>query len=224
VFAAAGKVSHDELVHVAECHLGELPAGEAQPARPALFTGGVRVKKVASEQAQLTLGFEGPAALSDDYFAARLFSDVVGGGASSRLFQALREDRGLAYTVSASLQPSSDTGLFSVHAATSPRSSAAAGKLIDEVLAGATRDATQRELDRVRTQARAGLLMTLETPWGQTGYAARQLSLYGRIVQPGEVVEQLRAVTLEDLREAGSRMLAGPRARATIGVPAARAA
>jgi predicted Zn-dependent peptidase len=224
ILAAAGKVSHDDLVEVAERHLGELPAGEAQVGRPALFTGGARVKRLPSEQAQLTLAFEAPAALAPGYLAARLFCDVVGGGASSRLFQALREDRGLAYSVSASLHPSSDTGLFSVHAATSPRSSAAAAKLIDEVLAGAARDATQRELDRVCTQARAGLLMTLETPWGQAFYAARQLALHGRLVEPKEVVAQLRAVTLDEIRDAGSKMLAGPQARATIGVPAARAA
>ena len=179
---------------------------------------------MASEQSQLTLAFEGPAALASDYFAARLFCDVVGGGASSRLFQALREDRGLAYSVSASLHPSSDTGLFSVHAATSPRSSGAAAELIDEVLAGAAKDATQRELDRVCTQARAGLLMTLETPWGQAFYAARQLALHGRIVEPKEIVAQLRAVTVDQIREAGSKMIAGARARATIGVPAVRAA
>ena len=83
---------------------------------------------------------------------------------------------------------------------------------------------TQRELDRVRTQARAGLLMSLETPWGQAHYVARQLSVHGRLVDPAEVIESLQSVTLEQVRDAGARMLAGPCARATIGLPAARAA
>ena len=151
-------------------------------------------------------------------------ADVVGGGASSRLFQAVREDRGLAYTVSATVTPFADTGLFHVHAATSPRESAAAGQLIEDVLAEAAADATQRELDRVRTQARAGLLMHLETPWGQAHYAARQLAVHGRLVEPAEVVEDLLRVTLDEVRMAGAKMLAGPKARATIGVPAVRAA
>ena len=88
----------------------------------------------------------------------------------------------------------------------------------------AARDSTQRELDRVRTRARAGLLMHLETPSGQAAYAARQLQVYGRLVEPAEVVEQLNAVTLDQVRAAGSKMLGGPRARAVLGVPAVRAA
>jgi len=83
---------------------------------------------------------------------------------------------------------------------------------------------TQRELDRVRTQARAGLLMSLETPWGQVHYVARQLAVHGRLVDPAEVIEQLLAVKLDDVCAAGARMVAGPGARATIGMPAARAA
>jgi predicted Zn-dependent peptidase len=91
-------------------------------------------------------------------------------------------------------------------------------------LADAAATATPRELERVRTQARAGLLMALESPWGQAHYVARQLAVYGRLVEPAEVVEALSRVTLEDVREAGRKMLAGPRARATIGFPAVRAA
>ena len=136
----------------------------------------------------------------------------------------MREERGLAYSVSATLHPHKDVGLFYIHAATSRRDSAAATQVIEEVVTAATTDLTQRELDRVRTQARAGLLMHLESTWGQMSYAARQLATYGRIVEPQEVVTRLLAVTLEDVRAAGSRMLAGPRARATIGVPAVRAA
>jgi len=83
---------------------------------------------------------------------------------------------------------------------------------------------TERELERVRRRAAAGLLMHLETPWGQASYAARQLAVYGRLVEPAEVVQQLAAVTLEEVRAAGCTMLGGPRATATIGVPAVRAA
>jgi predicted Zn-dependent peptidase len=76
----------------------------------------------------------------------------------------------------------------------------------------------------VRTQARAGLLMSMESPWGQAHYVARQLFLYGRLVEPSEVVAELQQVTLDQVRAAGAAMLSGPRARATIGFPAVRAA
>ena len=224
IVAAAGKVVHEELVSLAEQHLTDLKAGEADHSVAARFTGGVRMRRGVSEQAQITFGFEGPAELSDDFFAARLFADVLGGGASSRLFHEVREERGLAYSVSASVHPFSDTGLFYVHAATSPREAAAASQLIEEILGSSPDTITQRELDRVRRRAAAGLMMHLETPWGQASYASRQLAVYGRLVEPAEVLQQLDAVTLEQVREAGAKMLSGRRATATIGVPAVRAA
>ncbi|MFL6863718.1 MAG: M16 family metallopeptidase [Allosphingosinicella sp.] len=221
---AAGKVDHDALVALAERHLADLPAGIVAPPEPGRFTGGTRVGRGASEQAHLTLAFSAPAQRDPDYFAARLFADAVGGGMSSRLFQQVREDRGLAYSVYASLQPYSDAGIFYVYAATARRESAAAAQLIEEVLAEAVEAVTERELLRVRTQSRAALLMSMESPWGQAHYLARQLAVYGRLVEPAEVVAELEAVTLEAMRAAGRRMLAGPRARATIGFPAVRAA
>ena len=221
---AAGKVDHDELVAWAEQYFADLPGGANLPPQPAQFTGGDRVGRTGSDQAHLALGFAGPAQLDEDYFAARLFADVVGGGMSSRLFQQLREDRGLAYTVYASLYPWRDAGLFTVYAATARRQSAAAAQLIEDIIADAVQTVTQRELDRVRTQSKAGLLMSMESPWGQAHYVARQLSVYGRLVEPAEVVAELEKVTLEDVRAAGAKVLAGPRARATIGFPAVRAA
>jgi predicted Zn-dependent peptidase len=221
---AAGKVEHEALVELAERHLAGLPEGRIEAPEPARFTGGTRVGRLASEQAHLTLAFPAPAQRDPDYFAARLFADIVGGGMSSRLFQQVREDRGLAYSVYAALQPYSDAGIFYVYAATARRESAAAAQLIDEVVAAAARDATPRELERVRTQSRAALLMSLESPWGQAHYVARQLAVHGRLVEPAEVIAELDAVTLDQVREAGLRMLAGPRARATIGFPAVRAA
>jgi predicted Zn-dependent peptidase len=221
---AAGRVDHAALVALAERHFASLPEGLAEAPEPARFTGGTRVPRLAAEQAHLALAFPAPAQRDSDYFAARLFADAVGGGMSSRLFQRVREDRGLAYSVYAALQPYSDAGIFYVYAATAQRESAAAARLIDEVLADAAETVTDRELARVRTQARAALLMSLESPWGQAHYLARQLAVYGRLVEPSEVVAALEAVTLEAMREAGAKMLAGPRARATIGVPAVRAA
>lgn len=221
---AAGKLNHALLVELAERCLGDLPSGTVSEFAPARFTGGDRVGRTASDQAHLALGFAGPAQTDPDYFAARLFADVAGGGMSSRLFQQLREDRGLAYSVFAGLYPYRDVGLLSIYAATAPRQSGASAQLIEDVIAGCAQDATQREVDRVRTQAKAGLLMSMESPWGQAHYVARQISVHGRLVDPAEVIADLEKVTVDEVREAGRRMLAGPRARATIGFPAVRAA
>jgi predicted Zn-dependent peptidase len=221
---AAGKVEHAALVELAIRYLSELPSGEIAPPLPAHFTGGDRVGRASSDQAHLALAFPGPAQLDGEHYAARLFADAVGGGASSRLFQQLREERGLAYSVYASLSGYRDTGLFTVYAATARRQSAASARLIEQILAEAAAALTEREVDRARTQAKAGLLMAMESPWGQANYVARQLALHGRLVEPREIIARLDAVTPDEVRSAGAKMLAGPRARATIGFPAARAA
>lgn len=224
LLVAAGKIDHEELVSLAEKHFATLPLGPTGPHEPARFVGGTRLGRHPTEQAQLAVAFPAPCETAPDYYAARLFSDIIGNGASSRLFQQLREDRGLAYSVSSSLHPYADTGMFYIYAATGRRQAEAVLQLIEEIVHGAVTSATQRELERVRTQARACLLMSLETPWGQAHYLARQLAVHGRLVDPADIVEKLLAVTLDQVREAGARMLAGPRARAAIGLPAARAA
>jgi predicted Zn-dependent peptidase len=224
LLVGAGKVEHGRLVELAEARLGALPAGRIEPPEPARFTGGTRVGRAAADQAHLALAFPAPAQLDPDYFAARLFSDLVGGGMSSRLFQQVREDRGLAYSVYSQLHPYADAGMFYIYAATARRESAAAAQLIDEIVREAATSVTPREVERVRTQSRAALLMSIESPWGQAHYVARQLAVHGRLVEPAEVIAELEAVTVDQVSEAGRKMLAGPRARATIGFPAVRAA
>ena len=224
LLVGAGKIEHERLVALAEAHLGTLPAGKVEAPEPARFTGGTRVGRAAADQAHLALAFPAPAQLDPDYFAARLFSDLVGGGMSSRLFQQVREDRGLAYSVYSQLHPYADSGMFYIYAATARRESAAAAQLIEDIVHEAVTTVTQREVDRVRTQSRAALLMSMESPWGQAHYVARQLAVHGRLVEPAEVIAELEAVTVDQVKEAGRKMLAGPRARATIGFPAVRAA
>jgi predicted Zn-dependent peptidase len=221
---AAGKVDHDALVELAAARFADLPAGEIEAPEPASFTGGAKVGRTKAEQAHIALAFSAPAQRDGDYFAARFFSDILGGGMSSRLFQQVREDRGLAYSIYSQLAPYADAGLFYIYAATARRESRAAAQLIEETLAAAPASLTPREVERVRTQARAGMLMSLESPWGQASWLARQLSVYGRLVEPGELLAELARVTLDDVAAAGAKMLAGPRARATIGFPAVRAA
>jgi predicted Zn-dependent peptidase len=148
---AAGRVDHDQLCERAHRHFAALPVAPASVHEPARFIGGTRHGRHPTEQAQLTLGFAGPNDKAPDYYAARMFSDVVGSGASSRLFQQVREDRGLAYTVSSTLHPYADIGLFYIYAATARSQAAAALHLIEEIVAGTPASAT-----RARSGAHAG--------------------------------------------------------------------
>jgi predicted Zn-dependent peptidase len=224
VLAAAGQVEHEALVELAEQHLGGLQGGKGADAEPASFTPHRRQGRAKADQAQLTAAWAAPAIRDEGYLAARLFADIAGGGASSRLFQAVREERGLAYTVSAGLHGHEDIGLLHVHAATARAQGRSAQALIADVLHETAETLDQRELDRARTQIRAGQAMARETPWGQASLAARQWLLHGRLIAPEELTERLAALSVEDVRAAGARMLAGGKAEATIGLAAAKAA
>jgi predicted Zn-dependent peptidase len=224
LLVAAGRVDHERLVALAEARLGGLPAGTIDAPPAAAFLGGRRASRPRADQAHLTGAFAAPPHPHPDYYSSRLFADVVGSGASSRLFQAVREERGLAYSVWASLQPYRDTGLFYTYAATSRRQAAAAAALIAQVMEDCVATLGPAELARAKAQAKAGLLMSLESSWGQANYVARVLMGQGRLVEPAEIVGEIEAVTVDQARAAGAAMLAGPRAGATIGVPAVKAA
>jgi predicted Zn-dependent peptidase len=224
VLAAAGQVEHERLFELAEQHFGGLGAGRGPGAGAGSFTARRRHGRAKAEQAQLTAGWAGPAIRDDGMLAARLFADIAGGGTSSRLFQAVREERGLAYSVSAGLHGHEDIGLLYVHAATARAQGRAAQALIEEVLHETAASLDQRELDRARIQIRAGQAMARETPWGQASAAARQWLIHGRLVEPEELSSRLAAIDVDQVRGAGARMLGGGRAEATLGLAAARAA
>ncbi|WP_420142764.1 M16 family metallopeptidase [Sphingomonas sp.] len=143
---------------------------------------------------------------------------------SSRLFQQVREERGLAYSIYSWAQPYADTGLFGVYCAAARGDAAEALALTRRVLAETAETLDQDELDRARAQAKAGLLMGLESVAGRADHLARQIQLHGRIVPPAETVAQLDAVTLAQARAAGATALGGGEALATIGGKLAKAA
>ena len=121
-------------------------------------------------------------------------------------------------------QPFADCGLFSVHVATDRGDALLAQAEVERVLAEASSDMTGDELARAKALTKAAMLMNLESCWGQASYVATRLQREGRLVEPAEIVARLDAVTLDEVREAGARMLAGPRALASVGAKLARAA
>jgi predicted Zn-dependent peptidase len=219
----AGKADHEAVMRLADAMFVPrgLPGARAD-AELVRFAAGLAADQRKAEQAQLTMGLPAPGHYDAAHDAALLFTMAVGGGMSSRLFQEVREARGLAYSVSAAVSPYADGGLMSVHAACARGQAAAARALIDDVLADAALTLSPAELERARAQAVAGLLMALESPTGQADYAARQLVIHGRYVEPSEVIARLEAVSVDEARAAGAAMLAHAPARAEIGAGARR--
>ncbi len=224
ILVAAGKLEHEILAELAADRFGDMvPMARVEP-EPACFAGGLRFERRRSRQAHVAIGMSAPAWNDEANYAAQLFADIAGTGTSSRLFQELREDQGLAYSVSAAAQPFADCGLFSVYLATGRDDSKWAQGEVERVLAEAVATITEAEVARARALAKASMMMSLESCWGQASYVAGRLQREGRLVEPAELVARLDAVTLDDVRSAGEQMLAGPRALASVGGKLARAA
>ncbi|MEO7655303.1 MAG: pitrilysin family protein [Sphingomicrobium sp.] len=217
VLVAAGKLEHLALVDLAEAAFGDLPPGNRDRPEAGRFVGGESFDLRTSAQAQIALAMPAPAWGSREAYAAQLFADAVGAGSSSRLFQELREEQGLAYSVSAGSSAFADCGMFWADVAADRGDAALVHGEIVRVIAEAARGLEMRELERARAQAKAGMLMSLESCWGQASYLANRLLREGRLVEPAEIVERIEAVTLDEVRTAGKAMLEGPRAWAAVG-------
>ena len=218
----AGKVDHDTVMRLAETAFPNGGDAAAPQAEAVTFAPGQFADPRRFEQSQLTSGYPAPGHHASGHDAAALFTIAAGGGMSSRLFQEVREARGLAYSISAGATAYADGGLMSVHAATARKDAARARDLIDRVLHETVQSLSPAELARAKAQAVASLLMALESPQGQGDYVARCLLVHGRFVPPAEIVARIEAIGVDAARAAGAAMLAYAPARAEIGVGAAR--
>ena len=224
VIAAAGKVDPGHVQNLAEALFGDLPGLPAPAIEPGRFTGGTRRDRRNVEQAHLALAFSGLAAADRQAPALALFAQSVGGGMSSRLFQELREERGLAYSVYAWTQGFADCGLFAVNLAADKGRAGEAFALALDTLHDAAESLSEAELGRARAQIEAGIVMALETPQGRADSIARSSEVFGRVLTLDDMLAELRVVDVAAARAAGQAMLSGPRATATIGGKAALAA
>jgi predicted Zn-dependent peptidase len=224
VISAAGAVDPDAILAMAERLFGDLAPIEPAAIVPAHFLGGVRSDRKAAEQTHLAFALPGLPSSHDSAPALSLFSQAVGGGMSSRLFQELREERGLAYSIYAWTQGYADTGLFAVNLSTDKARAAEAMTLARDCVAQAAEDLTDAELNRARAQVEAGLIMALETPQGRADSMARSIEIFNRIMDLAEMLDELRSVTAHDARTVARNMLDGPIALASIGGKLALAA
>jgi len=224
VIAAAGKVDPGHILLLAEALFGDLERRPPPPIEQARFAGGIRADKRVSEQTHLAFAYPGLAASDPAAPALALFAQAVGGGMSSRLFQELREDRGMAYSIYAWTQGYAETGLFAVNLSTDKARAAEAMALARDTVERAAEDLNDTEINRARAQVEAGLLMVLETPQGRADSMARSIEIFNRIMTLDEMLAELRNVTAHDARSVAQAMLSGPVALASIGGKLALAA
>jgi predicted Zn-dependent peptidase len=205
-------------VRDAERLFGDMAAGNASPPPAARFAGGESRHVKQLEQAHFALAFEGPDYTDPGIHAAQIYANALGGSMSSRLFQEIRERRGLCYTIYAQAGAYSDTGMMTIYAGTSAEQLQDLAQITIDEMKRAAEDMTQAELERGRAQMKAGLLMGLESSSNRAERLARMLQIWGRVPPLDEVVEKIDTVTLADLRDIAERTIAtAPAAMALYG-------
>jgi predicted Zn-dependent peptidase len=208
VVAAAGNIEHAQLVEMAARAFSETAAadhlsanGSTGASKPQASAPILIERKKELEQAHLIIAAPWPSATSEDRFAASLLANVMGGGTSSRLWQAIREQRGLAYSVGAGASAFSDIGVFTIYAGTSPKQ---LDEVVDLSLVEMRRvvreSVAEEELKLVKDQTISSILLGLESSSVRAGALARQEIVHGRRISPDEVISRLEAVTIEDLQ------------------------
>ena len=217
ILSAAGGVDHAAIVAQAEAVFGGLaPVGD-RAADAARFVGGERREVKDLEQAHFALSFESPGYRHDDVYTAQVWSMAMGGGMSSRLFQKIREERGLCYTIYAQSAAYDDTGQITIYAGTSGDEIAELTRLAVDEVKRAADDMTEAEVNRAKAQLKAGLLMGLESPSSRAERNARLLSIWGRVPELDEAVERIDAVTTAGIRAYGGTLLTPKAALALYG-------
>jgi len=208
VISAAGKIDHNNLVNLVKKHFNKLNTGIKNPVETAIYKGGdIRKQKTQLEQTQVILGFEGLNYTDPNYYTLKLMSSILGQGMSSRLFQEIREKRGLAYTITSGCHSTIDTGIFEIYAATS-------AEKVNELLDATTNEMYKlaekikpQELEKILVQAKSSLLMARENTTYRSNKIAEDLLIHNRIKTLDEILEKIQAVTIKDMQNIMQKIL-----------------
>jgi len=217
VLSAAGNIDHEKFVAIVEQYFAMPASGGAPSAPRAEYKGGERRVKSDHEQLHVALGFPAVSMHDPRYYTLQLYANILGGGMSSRLFQEVREKRGLAYSVYAMGNSYSDVGLMSIYAATSPeKANELSTTLRDEVIR-MTQSVADSELARAKNQSKAELLMAREASQTVAGWMGRHLLMYGVYKQIPDIFDKIDAVTKEDVQAMGALVGSGVPTFAMLG-------
>ncbi len=218
VFSASGRVDHHEIVKLAEKYFKDLSRSPVthSPAK-GHYKGGEKIEQKSLEQLHFLLGFQGIEITNENYYALSVLTAILGGGMSSRLFQHIRENLGLVYTIYAFKACYADTGTVGIYASTGAEEvKSLIPALIDEIkkICDYT---TPEELKRSKAQLKAGLLMGLESTSNRCEYLANQLLFYGSPLLTQDIIHRIDAVHTEQLLHLAQQIFRSPLTLAALG-------
>lgn len=212
VIAAAGNIVHDRFQNEINAAFSHLPTGQTQTLLSrdkTHYKGGELIKDRDLEQTHVVLGFNGVSYYDDDFYSASVFSTLLGGGMSSRLFQEVREKRGLAYSIYSFLSCCSDSGLLAIYAGTSKNDAAQLLPIIADEISKVCDRVGESEIARARAQLKASTLMALESTSSRTEQLARQVQLFDRAIPTEETVAKIDAVDVKAVKNIATRFFKG---------------
>ena len=209
ILSGAGAVDHAALVKIAEDLFGHLTPKARPQLEPANWQGAERREVKDLEQVHFAMGFRGPAYRDADMHSAQVYATAIGGGMSSRLFQKIREERGLCYSIYAQAGSYDDTGMLTIYAGTSVEEIGDLGALTMDELKRAAEDMSEAEVARAKAQLKAGLLMGLESPSARAERMARYLAIWGRVPGLQEATAEIEGVSTADVRAFGEKIATG---------------
>ena len=208
VVSAAGAVDHAVVVEEVERRFSHFQGPEGPKPQPARFGGGSRLEARELEQVHIAVALEGVPQRDPSLYSLQVFTNVLGGGMSSRLFQEVREKRGLCYAIYAYHAPYSDTGLFGFYAGTDAGDADELMRVVVDEIAAAADNISESEINRAKAQMKVGLLMALESSSARTNQLANQILIHGRPIPLEEIVAKVDAVTVDSARAAGAALIA----------------
>ena len=206
VISLAGSFKDDDVKRLADA-FGSLEGGKNPDPEPAKYVSAITVKKKPIEQNHLTLAFPSLPYGSEERYALQLLSTVLGGGMSSRLFQKVREEKGLCYSIYSYGAGHADVGTFCIYTALGKETEAdAISTILEEVRKVADEGISQVELDRAREQSKSGVILGMESTQAIMSHAGRSLLLSGSITTPDEIIQNYDAVTAEQVKDLARRI------------------
>ncbi len=207
---AVGNITHNDFVNMVASRMSDYKAKVKFKADAQVYKGGFMAQKRDIEQSHVILGFQSSSYHNKGHFAEVVLSTILGGGMSSRLFQEIREKRGLVYSVYSFNSMYSNSGLFGIYAGTEAKDlPQLMPVVVDEIKKICNEPVTPKEFARAQAQIKAGLKMGLESSSSTAEVLARQQLMYGRTYTTAELTAQYDAVTIADITDAAQRIFQG---------------
>lgn len=217
VISGAGNLDHDEFVDCVETFFTDLPEDQPYKTPPARYTGGERREEKELEQSHIILGFPGVSRSDSAYYALQALASILGGGMSSRLFQEVRERRGLVYSIFSFHMAYGDQGQFGIYAGTGPEKLAELMPVLCDEIRKAAKDISQDELTRAQSQLKSQLIMGRENMLSRADMQAKNFIYDGRALDPERQIAEIEALRLADIQSAASRLFSAKPTLAALG-------